>query len=464
MSLTTEHVHDPEARRFGHGREREEATNMATDFASIPIPADTGCTSFFKDNAGLFLVASAQALFSLLNMSVKQLSSIDPPVSAIQVVNVGMSITYFCCIVYMCVSVMSASLDNSDPIDRIWAKVPDPLFGPKGVRLLLAYRGILGFSGLFAIYYSLEYLSLSDATVLTFLVPMFTTVSGALFLGETFSVKQALATAVSMIGVILIARPVSLFGEPAGNPLNLLGIGDEFDLLAAGPKAVTPSERMFAVGVALCGVLGATGAYTILRAIGRRAHPLHPLVSFSSQCVIISTIIIIASGEKLFVPTTVEALAMFSFIGVFGFFAQTLLTMGLQRETASRGSMAVYTQIVFATIFERIFFNAVPPLLSAIGIVLILSSATYTALSKGQDLKCSSSEEPQNVRFRHSEDGGDFEPYTDDIYDHEENHSHDDEDRMEGSSRMTDQDDHEDRELVLPLFSEDNFLCSRSAP
>ena len=61
-------------------------------------------------------------------------------------------------------------------------------------------------------------------------------------------VANILNLAVSMIGVILIARPVSLFGEPAGNPLNLLGIGDEFDLLAAGPKAVTPSERMFAVG------------------------------------------------------------------------------------------------------------------------------------------------------------------------------------------------------------------------
>jgi len=55
--------------------------------------------------------------------------------------------------------------------------------------------------------------------------------------------------------------------------------------------------------------------------------------------------------------------------------------MGLQRETAGRGSMAVYTQIVFATILERIFFHAVPTTLSVIGTLLIISSALYVAVS-----------------------------------------------------------------------------------
>ena len=49
------------------------------------------------------------------------------------------------------------------------------------------------FFGLFGVYYSLQYLSLSDATVLTFLAPMCTTVTGALLLKEGFSWKQAVA-------------------------------------------------------------------------------------------------------------------------------------------------------------------------------------------------------------------------------------------------------------------------------
>ena len=55
--------------------------------------------------------------------------------------------------------------------------------------LTLHYR----FFGLFGVYYSLQYLSLSDATVLTFLAPMFTIATGALFLGEKMHWKQAVA-------------------------------------------------------------------------------------------------------------------------------------------------------------------------------------------------------------------------------------------------------------------------------
>lgn len=49
------------------------------------------------------------------------------------------------------------------------------------------------FFGLFGIYFSLQYLSLSDATVLTFLSPMTTALAGYMFLGESFSRREALA-------------------------------------------------------------------------------------------------------------------------------------------------------------------------------------------------------------------------------------------------------------------------------
>jgi drug/metabolite transporter (DMT)-like permease len=49
------------------------------------------------------------------------------------------------------------------------------------------------FFGLFGVYYSLQYLSLSDATVLTFLAPLTTAIAGALLLGESFTLKQASA-------------------------------------------------------------------------------------------------------------------------------------------------------------------------------------------------------------------------------------------------------------------------------
>jgi len=42
-------------------------------------------------------------------------------------------------------------------------------------------------------YFSLLYLSLSDATVLTFITPIFTGFSGAIFLKEPLSLRELLA-------------------------------------------------------------------------------------------------------------------------------------------------------------------------------------------------------------------------------------------------------------------------------
>lgn len=53
-----------------------------------------------------------------------------------------------------------------------WTDIEHPLLGPPGVRLLLVARGFVGFFGLFPGYYALRYLSLSDATVLSFLAPV----------------------------------------------------------------------------------------------------------------------------------------------------------------------------------------------------------------------------------------------------------------------------------------------------
>jgi len=56
--------------------------------------------------------------------------------------------------------------------------------------------------------------------------------------------------------------------------------------------------------------------------------------------------------------------------------------MGLQRETAGRGTLAIYTSIVFAIIFEFAVFHTVPSALSMIGASMIVGSAIYTTLTK----------------------------------------------------------------------------------
>ncbi|EPS96323.1 hypothetical protein FOMPIDRAFT_1151005 [Fomitopsis schrenkii] len=302
-----------------------------------------------------------------MSMLVKKLNSVDPPVPMLELILVRMSMTWLCCVSYMWIQ-----------------KVPDPFLGPKGIRWLLVLRGVCGqvvFTGLSGSYFSLQYLSVSDATVLQFLAPMCTGIVGALVLKEHFTRSQAFASLFSLVGVVLIARPSFLFGHASSRPD--MAIDPPVVLDGRSDYAeVTPAQRLSAVGFAMFGVVGATGAYTTLRAIGKRAHALHSVVAFSMQCVIVSSISMLVLRTPAVLPNRIEWLGMLLAIGCCGFFAQMLLTLGLQRETAGRGTMAIYVQIIFATFNDIVFFHSTPNLLSAIGTLIIISSAIYVAISK----------------------------------------------------------------------------------
>ncbi|KAK0502356.1 integral membrane protein DUF6 [Armillaria luteobubalina] len=318
-----------------------------------------GAQKITRDNSGLLLVTLSQFLLSGVNVAVKELNGIDPPVGTFELIVVRMSITYICSVGYM-----------------LYGGVNDPFIGPKGVRLLLVFRGFSGFFGLFGTYFCLKYLSLSDATVLSFLAPFCTGISGAIFLKEKYNFREALAGLSSLVGVVLIARPTFIFGR-LGEESSLDLTSDGVTLSEELQTGVTPQERLMAVGVDQ-----ADGADTSLCAIGKRAHPLHALASFSAQSVIVGTIGMIVMRAPLVIPTQLSWGTLLAVIGFLGFFAQVALTMGLQRETAGRGTIAIYTQIIFASIAERIFFHSTPHVLSVLGTLIILFSALYVAVTK----------------------------------------------------------------------------------
>ncbi|KAH9036484.1 drug/metabolite transporter [Lactarius pseudohatsudake] len=281
-----------------------------------------------------------------MGVAVKWLIGSDDPVPTLELILVRMVITYVCSVAYM-----------------YWKRIPDPFLGPKGLRALLVLRGLTGFFSLAGMYFSLQYLSLSDATVLTFIAPILTSFSGAAFLKEPLSFRETLSGLSSFLGVVLIARPQFLFGSQAFSD--------------PSEELVTPAQRMISIAAALIGVLGATAMFTVLRAIGKRAHILQSLNFFASQCVLGSALGMVLFKVPLVVPTRVLWLAMMFVVGILGLIGQALLTMGLQRETAGRSALAIYSSIVFAIMFEFIFSRTTPSPLSVIGTLIIVSSAMY---------------------------------------------------------------------------------------
>lgn len=224
-------------------------------------------------------------------------------------------------------------------------------FGMKEVRLLLVARGLTGFFGVFGMYYSLLYcmllfriqkyprrieltrtVPLADATVITFLAPSLACWACSFLINEPFTKMEQIAAYISLFGVVLIARPISLFSSvshsPEGSAPDASGGSDVAPIAMNSTSrplpneydAVTPAQRASAVGIAMLGVLGAAGAYTTLRWIGKRAHPLISVNYFATWCTLVSIVMMISlPGVGFLLPSAFKDWCYLIFLGICGF-------------------------------------------------------------------------------------------------------------------------------------------------
>lgn len=241
------------------------------------------------------------------------------------------------------------------------------MMGPPEVRHLLVIRALCGFFGVFGLYYSLNYLELSDATVLTFLTPVATSLLAWVFLKERFTRAMALGGLVAFAGVVLIARPVFLFQLLTGS---------------ADTSGVAPGDRLRSIGFSMLGVMGGACAFVAIRTIGHRAHPTVNVQYFSTWCWIISLIALVYTGKGIRLPHTWAQALYITVLAMCGFMTQLCMTGALTREKAGKVVNITYTQIVWALMWDRVLWNNWPDVWSIMGGVLIIGSAIYVAVKK----------------------------------------------------------------------------------
>lgn len=313
--------------------------------------------SFFQtllfSHAGIKLLLLAQLFNSGMIVTARLLEiDSDPPFHPFQVLFVRMLVTYICCVTYM-----------------YFNKIPDFLMGPPGYRLLLVARGVIGFFGVFGLYYSVNYLDMSDATVITFLTPTVTAILAWVFLREHLIPLEIVAGFVALCGVVIISRPKFLLGE--------LTHKHEYS------DDVPQSMRIKAIFVALLGVLGASSVYVIIRKIGKRVHPLISVSYFSLWACIVSALGLIVSPNLGFkFPRTIFQWTLLISLGVCGFLFQFCLTAGIQRVSAARASAVTYTLIIWTLIWEKVIWKKTPSPLSILGGSLIIGSGITVAAYK----------------------------------------------------------------------------------
>ena len=169
--------------------------------------------------------------------------------------------------------------------------------------------------------------------MITFLAPGLACWACSILIKEPYTRVEKIGGLISIIGVVLIARPTSLFSShstgatPSANgsvdgsaALNGTKIAHSTTPDASNYDSVTPTQRLGAVSIALIGVVGSATAFTTIRWIGKRAHPLISVNYFAAFCTIVSIIMMLALPSVGFlVPSSLKDWIYLVFLGTCGF-------------------------------------------------------------------------------------------------------------------------------------------------
>lgn len=241
----------------------------------------------------------------------------------------------------------------------------EPLF-PEGKRFILLLRCFVGTTGLMLSFYAFRHMPLADASVIIFSTPVFVTIFARIFLKEPCGLFNVMTIFVTLIGVVLITRPPIIFGDSIPSLVDKQIDKDEYDLW--GPVA------------ALSSTLFGANAYVLLRAL-KGLHFSVIMTNFGSFALVYTLAVTWFIGALCWPPCGTERLLVLC-LALFSFLGQILLTISLQIEQAGPVSIARSADIVFAFIWQVMFFKEVPNRYSIIGALLVVTSVMITGLRK----------------------------------------------------------------------------------
>jgi len=226
------------------------------------------------------------------------------------------------------------------------AMVPgSPLYALRSQRPgLQAMRGValLG-SSLFFIS-GLRFLPIAEASATGFVAPLFVTALSIVFLGETVGVRRWLATAVGLIGVLIILRP---------------GTG------AFHPAAFFPIVSALAWACTLI----------MTRMMSGRDHAITTM-TYSS---IVGVCILSALVPLVWVAPSWHDIMFGIFIGLASTAGQWIVVLAFRYADASVLAPFSYTQLLWVSILGFVIFGEVPDVWTVTGAVFIVGSGLYTA-------------------------------------------------------------------------------------
>jgi drug/metabolite transporter (DMT)-like permease len=226
------------------------------------------------------------------------------------------------------------------------AMVPgSPIFALRTPRpgLQLARGAALLGSSLFFIS-GLRFLPIAEASATGFVSPLFVTALSIILLGESVGLRRWLATAVGLIGVLIILRP----GTSAFHPAAF------FPLVSA---------------------LAWAGTLIMTRMMSGRERAV-TIMTWSS---ITGVCILSALVPFVWIAPSWNDVLFGVFIGVASTAGQWIVVLAFRYADASVLAPFSYTQLLWVSILGFLIFGEVPDVWTVVGAVFIVASGLYTA-------------------------------------------------------------------------------------
>ncbi|KAJ2663031.1 hypothetical protein IWW48_001550 [Coemansia sp. RSA 1200] len=243
------------------------------------------------------------------------------------------------------------------------------------VRRLLLLRGAAGAFGNACFFYAVTKMTLADATVVFFTGPVFSAIFARVLLGEPYGAFDRAASAVCILGIVLVLKPAMVFGEAAH------GLAAASNGAGSG---VGDQQQMRGAVAALVGAMSGAVAMCAVRMVGRGVHSMVHVVYFGFLSMAGSTVAMrsVAQTPPVRVPHTAYEWTVMGSVGAFAFVGQALLNRGLQLAPTGPGMLMRNLDVVFAFLFGITLFGEVPDWISVAGAVIIVGCAVAMGLHK----------------------------------------------------------------------------------
>ncbi|XP_003744040.2 solute carrier family 35 member G1 isoform X2 [Galendromus occidentalis] len=242
----------------------------------------------------------------------------------------------------------------------------EPLFGTPGTRWMMLVRALAGAISLMLRFFAFQHMPLGDASTIIFSVPIFVTVMARIFLKEACSVFHVVTCFLTLFGIAMISKLPMLFGNP-----------DDAQLIVGENNL-----RLYGILAALSSCVFAASVIILLRKL-KETDPYVIMFNFGWIALILSAVATFIIHGQLVPPRNLVDAGLLVVLAVLSFFGQLMLTFSLRTEQAGPVSvMRATVDIVLVFIWQVLFFEEIPDLVTIAGVILVMTCVIFTGFRK----------------------------------------------------------------------------------